>query len=121
MSSEQRPEHADDPQPVTLTRNEICLRIIIWIVSLVIIVVNVAVDILTLILYYDSEEYVFFAFTLTFLSLPPLIIAVASLIWLWDQDKSLEDENIRAEHGQFTTTSVVLHLALLGLAYRLVI
>jgi len=110
---------ADNEEQVTvsLTRPQICWRIIIWIVSLAIIVINVAVDIITLILYVDSEKYVFFAFTLIFLSLPSLVIAVASLIWLWDEDRR-EDENTRAEDGQFTTTSCLIHSALLGLAYR---
>ena len=101
-----------------LTRVEICWKIVIWIVSLVIMVVNVAVDIIILILYIESGEYAFFAFTLIFLSLPLLVIAAASLIWLRDEDKR-KDENTRAEDGQFTAASVILHVALLGLVHRL--
>lgn len=110
-------EQAPAPLTEPLTHLQICWRIVIWNLSLAIIVVNVAVDIVTLILYYDSEEYAFFALTLIFLFLPTLVIAVASLVWLWRADKR-EDENARAEDGQFTVVSFVLHLALLGLVYR---
>lgn len=106
-----------DNQSTPLTREEICWKIIVWIVSLVIIVINVAVDILVIILYIESEQYAFFAFTLIFLSLPLLVIAAASLIWLRDEDMR-KDENTRAEDGQFTAASVVLHVALLGLVQR---
>ena len=105
-------------QTTPLTCNEICWKMIVWIISLVIIVINVAVDTLTLILYFESEEYAFFALTLVFLSLPLLVIATASLIWLRDEDRR-RDENTRAEDGQFTAASILLHVALLGLAYRL--
>ena len=106
-----------DNQSTALTRDEICWKIIIWIVSLVIIVGNVAVDVIILILYIESEEYAFFAFTLIFLSLPLLVIAAASLIWLRDEDMR-RDENTRAEDGQLTAASVILHVALLGLVQR---
>ena len=119
MALQQQGSVNHQEQPGTsLTRDEICWKIVIWIVSLLIIVVNVAVDIILLILYIDSEEYAFFAFTLIFLSLPLLVIATASLIWLRDEDKR-EDEHAQAEDGQFTAASVILHVALLGLVHRL--
>ena len=111
-------EEPVNTQPTPLACNEICWRMIVWIISLVIIVINVAVDTLTLILYFGSDEYAFFTLTLVFLSMPLLVIATASLIWLRDEDRR-RDENARAEDGKFTAASVALHVALLGLAHRL--
>lgn len=122
MSSENgAPGGSQEGQVTTLTHREICGKMLIWIVSLVIIVVNVVVDIITLILYFDSEEYVFFALTFIFLILPSLVIAVTSLVWLWDADKSLdgrEEERTRSQDGEVTVTTILLHLTLLGLVYR---
>lgn len=112
-------QSADSQQQLSasLTCPQICWRMVIWIVSLAIIVVNVAVDIITLILYFDSEERVFFSLTLTFLFLPTLVIAVASLIWLWDEHRRL-DATSRVEDDQLTIVSVLLHVTLLGLVFR---
>lgn len=120
MSSEHQETGNSEEEQTTgpLTRSQICWKIMIWIISLVIIVVNVAVDIITLILYYDSDQHVFFTLTLIFLAIPPLVIGVASLIWLWDEDRREERENSRAENNQVTVTTFCLHVALLGLAYR---
>lgn len=121
MSSEH--EGTTVSQEVPLTHTEICGKMVIWIVSLLIILVNVVVDIITLILYFDSEEYVFFALTFIFLAVPSLVIAVASLIWLWDADRTpgREEERTRAKDSELTSTTVLLHLTLLGIVYRLVI
>ena len=115
--SEHQAQHQGCAESTTSSLTHIRWRMLIWIISLGIIAINVTVDIVTLILYYDSEEYAFFALTLIFLALPSLVIAVSSLIWLRDADKRL-DENVQAEQGQFNMVAVLLHLTLLGLVYR---
>jgi len=108
---------SEDNQTDSLTCSQLCWKMLLWIISLLVIVINVTVDILTLIAYYGSEEFVFFAFTLAFLCVPPLLIAVASLVWWWDEDKTIGSD-ARAERGQVTATSCLLHVILLGPVYR---
>ena len=130
MSTEGRPDMEDESSTLdhqgsednqrsteSLTCSQICWKMALWIISLLVIVINVAVDILTLIAYYDSDEFVFFSLTLAFLSVPPLLMAVASLVWWWDEDNMIGSDD-RAERGQVTATSCLLHLMLLGPAYR---
>jgi len=110
-------QRSEDNQTEFLTCSHLCWKIILWIISLLLIVITVVVDILALIAYYSSEEFVFFSFTLVFLCVPPLLIAVASLVWWWDEDKVLNSD-ARAERGQVTVTSCLLHVISLGPAYR---
>ena len=113
----QRSENSQQPITESLTCSQLSWKIVVWVTSLLVIVINVAVDVLTLVAYYDSDEFVYFSLTLTFLCVPPLLIAVASLVWWWDEDKTINND-ARAERGQVTATSCLLHVMLLGPAYR---
>ena len=103
-----------------------CWRILSWLLSIILYIVEILVLAWAAYTYGNNDLYVLFGLTLAYLPLPTVILATVSLVWYYNLDRFHRRRRDRDPHNlsfveyrkKLTVGAITLHVFLLGMVYR---
>jgi uncharacterized membrane protein len=115
----------DDLHPALLCLRS-CWRVLSWLLSIILYIVEILVLAWAAYTYGNNDLYILFGLTLAYLPLPMVILATVSLVWYYNLDRFHRRRRDRDPHNlsfveyrkKLTVGAITLHVFLLGMVYR---